>query len=82
MPVGPDPENLNIDAARVANALVVGAPGFVDVVGQTVGRGNGFIFDVNVLGEFATNRSVVRLFVVAGEANIFVEKKSLVVSKR
>jgi hypothetical protein len=73
--VATEPEELDIDAAGVEDALFVATALGVKVGGRAVGHVGAFLVDVDMAEEIFPHEIPIGLVMGAGEADVFVEVK-------
>ncbi len=76
VPVGADPEDLQVDAARFADRVLVRRAGGRDVGGQAVGALDGAGSEVDPGHEHLVDDGPIPLGVVGGQADVLVEGES------
>ena len=77
-----DSKDLEVNAAGIANRLVIVCCGLVIVAGPDVGAVRGALGEINAINEETVNEVRIALGVVFGQANVFVKIKRLSVRER
>ena len=81
MPIATNAQQLDIDAASMANILVIGGCGAVRVRGIALGALHQLIDEVDVTGKYAADGGVIRLLMEASQPHVFIEEEGATASE-
>ncbi len=76
VPIATQPQKLNIDAARINNALFVAATLHMHIRRSAIGHVGAFLVDIDMLKKMLPHEPSIGLIMRRGQADIFVEVES------